>query len=256
MVKWFKNNYLQMNPDKCKLLIGNREKDFSLIIDNEVIECSKSIKLLGVKIDNKLHFDEHVSSLCKKVSTKIHALVRVSNSMDDDKLRLLMKAFIESQFSYCPLVWMFHNRTLNNRINRLHERSLRLVYKDHKLSFDELLRKDGSVRIHHRNLQKLAIEMYKAYNDLSPTLVKSIFPLRETPYNLRNNNPFQPTNPHSVYNGTETISYRGPKIWSLVPEDMKAAKSLHEFKTRIKTWIPEGCTCRLCKTFIPNLGFI
>ena len=176
--------------------------------------------------------------------------------MNQDKLRLLMKAFIESQFSYCPLVWMFHNRTLNNRINRLHERSLRLVYKDYKLSFDELLSKDNSVSIHHRNLQKLATEMYKAYNDLSPSLVKSIFPLREITYNLRNSNPFQPTKVHSVFKGTETISFRGPKIWSLVPENIKAAKSLTEFKANIRGWVPIGCTCRLCKTFVSNLGFL
>ena len=93
-----------MNPDKCKLLISNRDKDLSLIIDNEVIECSKSVKLLGVTIDNGLNFSEHISNLCKKVSTKLHALARVSNFMRHGKLRLLMKAFIESQFSYCPLV--------------------------------------------------------------------------------------------------------------------------------------------------------
>ena len=132
--------------------------------------------------------------------------------MNQGKLRLLMKAFIESQFSYCPLVWMFHSRTLNNRINRLHERGLRMVYKDYKLSFNELLHKDNSFSIHHRNLQRLAIEMYKAYNGLSPSLVKSIFPTREIPYNLRNCNPFQSTNVYTVFKGTETISFRGPKI--------------------------------------------
>ena len=227
----------------------------SLIIDNEVIECSESVKLLGITIDNNLDFNEHVSKLCKKVSTKLHALARISNFMNQSKLRLLMKAFIDSQFNYCPLVWMFHS-TLNNRINRLHERGLRMVYKDYNLSFNELLHKENSFSIHHRNLQKLAIEMYKAYNDLSPFLVKSIFPMREIPYNLRNFNPFQSTNVHTVFKGAETISFRGPKIWDLVPEDIKVAKSLTEFKAKIRGWEPTGCTCRLCKTFIPNLGFI
>ena len=140
-MKWFKDNFLQLNPDKCKLLISNYEKDISLILNNKVIE---SVKLLGVSIDNRLNFNEHVSNLCKKVSTKLHALARVSKFMSQDKLRLLMKAFIESQFGYCPLVWMFHSRTVNNRINRLHERGLRIVYKDHNLYFDEILRKDNS----------------------------------------------------------------------------------------------------------------
>ena len=98
--------------------------------------------------------------------------------------------------------------------------------------------------------------MYKAYNDLSPSLVKSIFPTREIPYNLRNCNPFKSTNIHTVFKGTETISFRGPKIWSLVPDNIKHAKSLSEFKTRIRDWEPVGFTCRLCKTFIPNIGFL
>ena len=128
--KWFKENFLRMNADKCHLLISNRDKDISIILENEVIECSSAVKLLGVTIDNKLDFTEHISKLCKKVSSKLHALARISNYMSQNKLRLIMKSFIESQFSYCPLVWMFHNRVLNNRINKLHERGLRLVYKD------------------------------------------------------------------------------------------------------------------------------
>ena len=127
LIKWFKDNYLQLNPDKCKLLISNYDKEISLILNNEIIECSSSVKLLGITLDNKLNFKEHISKLCKKVSAKLHALARISNFMSQDKLRVLMKSFVESQFSYCPLIWMFHSRTLNNRINKLHERALRLV---------------------------------------------------------------------------------------------------------------------------------
>ena len=71
-----------------------------------------------------------------------------------------MNAFITSQFSYCPLVWMSHSRTMNNRINKIHEKTLRLVYKDEKnLSLDDLLKKDKSVSIHQRNLQILATDI-------------------------------------------------------------------------------------------------
>ena len=254
LIKWFKDNYLQMNPDKCKLLISNRDKGISLILENEVIECSKSVKLLGITIDNKLDFNEHVSKLCKKVSSKLHALARIANYMSQDKLRLVMKSFIESQFNYCPIIWMFHSRSLNNRINRLHERALRLVYKDPNLSFEDLLQKDESFTIHHRNLQKLATEMYKAYNDLSPPLMKCIFPQRNVPYNLRNKNPFQSCNIRTVFNGMETMSFVGPKIWGLVPDEIK--NSLTEFKAKIRNWEPIGCTCRLCKLYIHNLGFL
>ena len=106
-----------------------------------------------------MNFRDHVSNLCKKASLKLHALARISSSMSPNKLRLVMKAFIESQFSYCPLIWMFHSRELNNRINRLHERALILVYKDPLLAFEELLQKHYSFTIHHRNLQKPASEI-------------------------------------------------------------------------------------------------
>ena len=157
LLDWFNFNYFKLNADKCKFLVSNKEGDLSLDIDNEIIFCQKFVKLLGVKIDNKLNFHEHVSSICKKISQKIHALARVSNFMHQDKLRLVMKAFIESQFSYCPLIWMFHSRTLNNRINSLHERALRLVYGDNTSSFEELLHLDKSFSIHDRNLQKFKV---------------------------------------------------------------------------------------------------
>ena len=173
LTTWFKNNYFKLNADKCKLLVSNHDEDASIVIDNEIVEGSKSVKLLGIKIDNELKFKEHVTNICNKVSQKLHALARISGYMKVDKLRLILKAFIESQFQYCPLVWMFHSRTLNNRINRLHERALRLANKDSHLTFEELLIKSFS--IHHRNLQKLAIEMYKFHMNLSPEIMNLIF---------------------------------------------------------------------------------
>ena len=192
----------------------------------------------------------------KKVSQKLHALARISKLMSTNKLRIIMKSFIESQFGYSPLLWLFHSRALNNRINKLHERALRLVYKDPQLSFQELLDKDKSVTIHHRNLQKLAIEMYKLKNNIAPTMMKSIFPETNNPYNLRSNNPFQSSNIHSVFHGTETISFRLPKTWQMVPDHIKQSQTLTEFKLKIENWVPSKCVCRLCKTYIPNLGFL
>ena len=96
-----------------------------------------------------------------------------------------MKAFISSEFGYCPLVWMFHSRKLNNRINRLHERALRIVYQDFDASFTELLERDNSKTIHVRNIQLLAIELYKVKNGLSPPFMNDIFVERSQTYHLR-----------------------------------------------------------------------
>ena len=111
------------------------------------ITSSTKEKLLGVLIDSDLNFEEHISFVCNKVSKKINALGRIANIMSYEKRRLIMKTFIESEFNYCPLVWMLHSRGLNNKINRLHERALRIAYSDYKSSFLELLDRDNSVTI-------------------------------------------------------------------------------------------------------------
>ena len=101
--------------------------------------------------------------MCKKAGAKLNPLTRVAQYMNTEKKRLIMNAFFSSQFDYCPLTWMFHNRSLNHKINRLHERCLRVIYNDGHSSYDELLNLDNSVSIHHRNLQILATEMFRVY---------------------------------------------------------------------------------------------
>ena len=123
-------------------------------------------------------YERRINYTWPKVSQKLNALARVSHYINFTQRRMIMKAFIiTSQFSYCPLVWMFHSRKSNNRINRLHERSLRIVYNDYNSTFEELLMKDNSVSIHHRNLQVFATLLYKIINNQSPELLTNIFPV-------------------------------------------------------------------------------
>ena len=109
-----------------------------------------------------------------------------------------MKAFIMSQFSYCPLVWMCHSRTSNNKINKLHERGLRLAYDDRQSTFEQLLNIDKLVTIHHRNLQVLATELYKVRHRLAPELMNDIFKKRNVTCNFRKNSTFETRNTKSV----------------------------------------------------------
>ena len=99
--------------------------------------------------------------MCKKAIRKLQALARVAPYMDLSKRKYLMNAFFNLQLSYCPLVRICHSHALNNKINRLHERCLRLIYNDRQQTCEELLEKDDSVSIHIRNLQTLTSEMYK-----------------------------------------------------------------------------------------------
>ena len=151
---------------------------------------------------------------------------------------------------------MFFSRISNNRINRLHERALRIVYNDHSSTFEDLFVKDNSVSIHHRNIRLLAIELYKAKNNLSSQLMLELFQRCEVNYNAPSQKDFslRPTNTSSY--GLKSLTYLAPNIWNLVPQDIRSANSLSQFIRKIKSWIPEGCPCLLCRTYIGQLGYV
>ena len=124
---------------------------------------------------NGLNFQNYLHGVIKKASNKINAFSRVTPFMNLSKKKMLMNSFFKSQFSYCPLVWICHSRTINNKINHLHERYIRVIYNFKISSFKELLERDGSDHIHNRNLQKLATEMFKIFNNIPPPIFTEIF---------------------------------------------------------------------------------
>ena len=129
----------------------------SLKVRSSTIESSSCEKLLGIIIDNTFTFEYHNNKICHKNSQKLHAFSRISKYISGDRKHLLFKSFIISQFNYFPIVWMYHGRGLNNKINYLHERALRTVSQDKKSSFETLLKKHNkSVSIHVKNLKYLA----------------------------------------------------------------------------------------------------
>ena len=142
---------------------------------------------------------------------------------------MTMKAFIASEFGYCPLEWMFHSRKLNSRVYKLHERALRIVYQDYTYSFTELVDKDNSTTIHNRNIHLLATELVKVKNGLSPPLMKGIFVENaQQYYDLRKTTEFKRNNVKTVYNGTETLTFLGPRIWKIVPDCIKKSNSFED----------------------------
>ena len=163
----FKNNRLKNNVEKCHVLVSN-SKPVGIKIGDCTIDNSECEKLLGVKINVNLNFNDHISDLCKKASRKVSALARVTPFLGLSKRKLLMKAFFTSEFSYFPLIWMCHSRSNNMKISMLHKRCLRIIYNDKQSYLTELLNKENSVSIYVRNIKRLAKEIFRLYNGLSP----------------------------------------------------------------------------------------
>ena len=127
-------------------------------------------------------------------------------------MRILFKAFFESQFKYCPLTWMFYSRSTNNRINHLQERALRLVYDDYEFTFDKLLEKDESFIIHHYNIQTLCIELCKVYHNFSQNIFSELFTQSNSTYNMRSKSDFVITQVNTVFKRSSSIIYYDPII--------------------------------------------
>ena len=149
-----------------------------------------------------------------------------------------MKSFFVSQFAYCPLVWTCCNKTFNNCINHLHECALWTVYNGNVSTFEKLLEKDNSVTIHVRNLRILATELYKTKENRAALIMHKIFEQRNIQYNLCSQIGFQLG---LVKTGLRALRYLGPKIWNIVPFEIKNSETCAKFKMKIKSWKPTHC---------------
>ena len=176
--------------------------------------------------------------------------------MKQNQKEILLSAFINSHFSYCPLIWMFCSKKSTKKINAVHERSLRITLKDYESPYTSLLEEAHQITFHQRCINSLMIEVYKYLKGHSPDIMNDIFKLRKNEYNLRNFHIFQTENPRSLKYGLDAIPYRASQLWQQVPTDIPEAASLALFKNRIKTWKCEDCPCRSCKIFIQNVGYI
>ena len=140
---WFESIYMKLTTDKCHLIVyGNKHESLWADIGNDRIWESNFVKLLEINIDRSFKFDFYMLKVCSKANRKLAILSRMFKFSMFRKRRVLIKAYFQFQFKYCPLVWMFNGRQVNNKINRLHDRALRMTYEDSNSSFDTLLEKD------------------------------------------------------------------------------------------------------------------
>ena len=168
---------------------------------------------------------------------------------------MIFNSIIKSQFSYRPLVLMSCSRTSNNLINKVHEMWLRIILNDYSIDFKTLLKNNNDICNHHRNIKALLIVVFKMKNGLVPPAMESILNKRFNTYNLRNFQKLSTERERTVWYGLETLSYRHPHIWSLLPQSLKEMNSLSQFKRKNKYWICRDCPCRLCKVYSQTLDF-
>ena len=152
-----------------------RKNKLCLNINRQLILPSEYGKFQVVTNNNALKFDTYVHRIRKKTNQKLYAFVRLRPYLGNDKSKLLLNAFVLSNFSYCPLIWLFCSKTANSDINVTHKRALKILYRDYESTFEDFPERDHKKTTHTKNLQNLMIEVFKSFNHLNPEYMWEFF---------------------------------------------------------------------------------
>ena len=131
-----------------------------------------------------------------------------------------------------------------------------MLLNDHESDFETLLQINNDACNHHRNIQTLLIELFKIKIGFAIPIMGSILKGRNNTYNVRDFEEFETERKRTVYFGLDTISYRSPQLWSLLPEHMRQLNFIDQFKRNVRQWVCNICPCRLCKVYLQNVGFL
>ena len=247
-IDWFSFNYMEANPDKFQAMFLGLENTNNLTIDiaNNKITPVKSVKLLGIHIDNKLNFDEHVSNICLKASRQINTLKRISKYLNFRVKSTIYHSFIVSNFSYCPTVY---NQCLTKdvkKLEKLNSRALSFVYDNFTSSYKELLQKHNKASLHLMRAKVMIELVFKILNSEAPPIKSNFFKLKSTPYDLRANKILELPKYRTIKYGKNSYGYQGAKLWNLIPNTMKDISNFNEFKQALLAWNGPECNCSTC----------
>ena len=230
---------MRANPEKFQLMVLNRKCNnnllTSLVVGDTTIKSVNEVKLLGITIDTKLSFDSHVNILCKKGSRNMNILKRLSNrvvSVNDRNA--LMKAFVFSTFTYCPLLWHFSNQTMSKRLDKIYIRGLKFVLND----TDDVLE------------YEYLLFMYKCYYSLFPDYLNKLAKHKTSNHDLRDKYIVLLKIFHTMQYGYRTLSYAGCKLWNSLPAVWKEACDVNQFIAHLSKWTCYYENCTRCKGYV------
>lgn len=247
MINWFDQNFLQANPEKFQAIIFSKDKQEKVLkIANKNVQTSNVVKLLGVYIDNEFNFSYHISELCKKSGRKINALARLANILDVQSKRCIYESFIISQLSYCSVVWHFCNVGDIRKLEKLQYRALKHIYGDFKATYAVLLQKSNLQLLYVQRLRYVLIELFKIIHKTGPIYLQDLCTIKYSHYNLRNDILLNQSKCNTIRYGINSFRYQGAHAWNLLPNELRTAANLMEFKKIINEWNGPKCNCNVC----------
>ena len=219
-----------------------------LTIDDQTIKPIPSVELLGIRLDQKLNFNLHINNICRSAANQPNALTRLKSYLIFNAKRVLINSYIISNFSYCPLVWIFSTAKFLNKIESLQKRTPRFLYTDYSISYQVLLEKARKVKISVNRLRNLCVEIYKTINKLNPEFMNNIFNVKENERLVRKQYKLNLETPewNQVTSGTKSLKVYESKVWNSFPFHIKTFENLIQFKSLMKNWNGNSCSYTVC----------
>ena len=240
---------MHANPDKFQGLVLGPKKltdNVQLVVGDTLLNADENIKLLGLNIDNKLSFDNHISEVCKKAARQLNALARLGRCLDESGKMMVLKTFLLSNFNYCPTIWNFCTVTNTKKIEKLQERGLRIVFCDFNSTYEQLLERAHLKTLKQGRIRAIQCETFKILHQLGPTYNHNLYQYKRTSHSTRGaSNVLLPRVRTTGY-GQNSLRYYGAKLWNMLPDAMKTIDDFNDFKQQIFNWDLPQCGCAMC----------
>lgn len=250
-ITWFRSNHMKANPEKFQAIVlsrrsGNNSPRLEFNIDGAVIKPEQCVKLLGVMLDEKLTFNNHISNICKKTSKQVGALRRIAPLLTRDIKLKLHETFVLSNLLYCSAVWFECSKRSRWKLEKIHERAFRVATNNATATYKDLLLEHNTSTLYVQHMKTLLEFVYKVKHSMAPPIDCDFFKTCERIHNLRDSDNLSKPNFSTMTFGYHSLRYQGPHLWNKLPNHVKKDNTnFPMFKAKLKLWTP-SCTCGSC----------
>lgn len=249
LITWCSDNQMEANPIKFQALISGEDETHEIRLTEEVtIDTENSVKLLGIQLDNKLTFTEHISNITIKACRQLNCLKRLAHALDVPSKSQIYKSFILANFNYCPAVWHVCGTTNTKKLEKIQYCALKFVYNDYQSSYESLFVRANLPTLQVARLRNIALEVFKSYNGLNPSYIKSMFTKPSHSYNLRAKNSLFKSHKVTTKGGLHSFQHIGVQICNSLANEYRTTTEYNVFKKLIKSWGGFRCKCSFCDT--------
>ena len=256
MIDWFEANHLKANPSKFQYIVFNKSSnpnDVSVLnVKDNTIQAEQCVKLLGVTIDSKLNFSDHISELCVKAGRKMNVIARLSTILNSESKMLLFNSFILAHFNFCPVIWHFCKRSDKMKVEKIQYRALKYIDKDFTSSYQELRERYDKPLLHTSRLRYIVCEVFKCLHDINPAYLNDIFVVNNHNYDTRGVMTLRLPRYNSIKYGRDCFSYSGTLLWNSLDNDFRNVTCFKTFKRFLREWNGPVCKCSYCDICVLN----